>query len=158
MNTNISYSNATNGTVNLLSSSNASTKQTNNLIDDFSNIFGNPTAGQNAAPAQNNFANLFSIDSNPVMPNINEPVKGVKTQGNQFDLLSGFLNLDANTNQAASGNNMGLNMGNNANAGFNLLGVNTASSSAPAANTNDLLSSLGLVSFFNLILYEKEHI
>lgn len=146
MTTNVSYSNATNGTVNLLNSNNLNAnKQTTNLMDDFSNIFGNPSAGQSVTPpVQNNFANLFSLDSNPVMPNISEPVKAVNANNNsnQFDLLSGFLNMDANSNQIANNN---INSANNANTGFNLLGVNSASSSAPAGNTNDLLSSLGLV-------------
>lgn len=134
INTNVSYSSPSNGTVKLLSANSASSaKQTNNnLIDDFSNIFGNPTAGQNANPVQNSFANLFSIDSNPVVLNNNNAPKG--NTNNQFDLLSGFLNMEANNNQAAN------------NAGFNLMGNNTAAAnSAPASNTNDLLNSLGLV-------------
>lgn len=139
----------------LNSNPNASAKQTN-LIDDFSNIFGNPSTNQNATPiAQNNFANLFSIDSNPVMPNANSNVNNVggnnNNNNNQFDLLSGFLNMNnVNSNQGV--NNANVNSSNN--AGFNLLGANTAANSAPAVNTNDLLSSLGLVSFsFFLKLY-----
>lgn len=133
INTNVSYSSPSNGTVNLLSANSASSAKqaNNNLIDDFSNIFGNPTAGQNANPLQNSFANLFSIDSNPVMPNINDASKG--NTNNQFDLISGFLNMEANNNQAAN------------NDGFNLMGNNTAANSAPASNSNDLLNSLGLV-------------
>lgn len=141
MNTNVSYTKASNGTVNLLSAtSNTTNKQANNnLMDDFSNIFGNPTAGQNANPVQNNFANLFSIDANSGMNNINTANNA--NANNQFDLLSGFLNMDAGNKQAANANNI------NANAGFDLISNNGGVNSAPGSNTNDLLNSLGLVRY-----------
>jgi hypothetical protein len=80
---------------------------------------------------QNNFSNIFSIESNSAIPNINEP-----KNNNNFDLLSGFINMDSNNKPSINQNNLG----------YNILG-NPQTTVAPSTNSKDLLSSLGLVRF-----------
>jgi len=121
--------------VNILSNNSSANKQSTNLIDDFSNIFGNPTTNQNLNN-QNNFTNIFSMDSNPVISNINEPIKN-----NNFDLLSGFLNMESN--KTANNQNQ---------IGLNLLGNTNTGTAAPSSNSNDLLNNLGLVIYLLIIL------